>query len=266
MENIPKENNITPNIIILQYKIDINKNKNIKIFGENFVKNNLNKCKIIIGDKELKLCSYLPKIFINKNFIEIKLKIIKPLTNMKDMFFKCQYLIYFNDNNLNTSEVIDISGMFYECRKLSSISDISKWKTSKIRDMNSMFKGCSLLLNLSDISKWDTSQVTDMSYMFAGCSSLLTLPDISKWNIINVTDTSCMFEGCSSLSYFPDISQWNTSNINYMSDMFKGCSSLSTLPDISKWNISNVAFMNDIFRECLSLMMLPKQLISKDLN
>ena len=258
-ENISRESNNKKNVINLQYLIDNNKYKNIQIFGKNFVKNNKNKCKIIIDGKEYKLCSYLPINIINKSMVEMKLEIIKPFTSMKDMFSNCQSLIYFNDNNLNTSEVTDISNMFYECRQLSSISDISKWNTSKITDMNSMFKGCSLLLYLPDISKWDTSLVTDMSYMFAGCSSLLPLPDISKWNLINVTDVSCMFEGCSSLLYFPDISQWNTSNIYYMSDMFKGCSSLSILPDISKWNTSNVVFMNDIFRECLSLMIPPKK-------
>ena len=256
MKNTKKSinNNIEQNEIILKYKTNFINNK-LKIFGERFVKNNKKNCKIITDKKEYNLISHLEKneSNSNNNILEIKLKIIKPLINMKEMFSNCESLISFDDNNLNTSNVTDISYMFYECHNLSELSDISKWDTSKINDMSNLFKGCQLLINIPDISKWDTSKVNDMSSMFGECSSLLKLPDISKWNIKNVTDISSMFEGCSSLSYFPDISIWNTSNINYMSDMFKGCFSLSSLSDISKWDISNLAFINNIFRGCLSL-------------
>ena len=256
MKNTKKSinNNIEQNEIILKYKTNFINNK-LKIFGERFVKNNKINCKIIINKKEYNLISHLEKkeSNSNNNVLEIKLKIIKPLINMKEMFSNCESLISFDDNYLNTSNVTDISYMFYECHNLSELSDISKWDTSKITDMSNLFKGCQLLINIPDISKWDTSKVNDMSSMFGECSSLLKLPDISKWNIKNVTDVSSMFEGCSSLSYFPDISIWNTSNINYMSDMFKGCFSLSSLSDISKWDISNLAFINNIFRGCLSL-------------
>ena len=264
MENNKKENNIQQNEILLKYKIDDICDSQVKILGEHFVKNNKKKCKIIIDSKEYNLLSHLPKNKINKNILEIKLKILYPLKSMRDMFSKCKSLIYFCDNNLDTSQVTNISNIFLECKQLSFLSDLSKWKTSQITNMSCSFKGCKLLSNISDISMWDTSKVINMSYMFSGCSSLTFLPDISKWNLTNVTDISCMFEGCSSLSIFPDISKWNTSNINFMSDTFKGCSSLSTLPDISKWNISNVVFLNDIFRECLSLIRMPKKLMMKN--
>ena len=259
--------NMRNNEILLRYKINYTDNT-IKLFGKKFVDNNKKSCRIIIDNKENKICTYLDKNKIdqNKQILEIKLKINKPLNTMKDMFSNCDSLISFTENNLNTSKVTDISYMFYECKQLSEISDISKWDTSNITNMNSMFKGCELLINIPNISKWDTSQVTDMNSMFKGCSCLLSLPDISNWNLINVTDVSCMFEGCSSLSYFPDISKWNTKNIIYMSDMFKGCSSLSCLSDISKWDTSNLAFMNDIFRGCLSLLILPTQMMKKELT
>ena len=259
--------NIKNNEILLRYKVNSKDNK-IKLFGKKFVERNKKSCKIIIDSKEYQICSHLDKSKIDQNIqiLEIKLKINKQLTTMKDMFSNCDSLITFTNNNLDTSKVIDTSYMFYECKQLSDLSDISKWDTSKITDMNSMFKGCELLLKIPNISKWDMSQVTDMNSMFEGCSCLLSLPDISKWNIINVTDVSHMFEGCSSLSYFPDISKWNTKNINYMSDMFKGCASLSCLSDISKWDTSNLAFMNDIFRGCLSLLILPTQMMQKELT
>ena len=46
--------------------------------------------------------------------------------------------------------------------------------------MSYMFYGCKSLLSLPDISKWNTSSVDDMRRMFYGCKSLSSLPDISK--------------------------------------------------------------------------------------
>ena len=143
MENAKKNININKekNEIILKYKTNINNNK-LKVFGEHFVKNNIRNCKMIIDKKEYKLLSYWNKNESNiiNNILEIKLKIIKPLTNMMEMFSNCESLISFNDNNLNTSNVTNISYMFYECSNLSEISDISKWYTSNITDMNIYLK------------------------------------------------------------------------------------------------------------------------------
>ena len=44
---------------------------------------------------------------------------------------------------------------------------------------------CSKLLSLPDISKWNTFNIKDFSEMFMKCSSLISLPDISKWNTYN---------------------------------------------------------------------------------
>ena len=46
-----------------------------------------------------------------------------------------------------------------------------------------MFYYCRSLQSLPDISKWNTENVTNMSYMFYDCSSLQSLPDISKWKL-----------------------------------------------------------------------------------
>ena len=258
MENL-SNNQKDRNEILLKYNLDLSKDNKIHLFGRSFVNHNLKNCKMVINDKEYKLCSDFDKNNINSsnNILEVKLKILKPLNSLKGFFSNCVSLISFIENNLDTSKITDISYMFYECKNLSELSDISNWNTSKITDMNNAFKGCELLFTIPDISKWDTSKVKDMSSMFEDCSSLISLPDISKWNMKNVTDISCMFGGCSCLSFCPDISKWNTCNINYMSDIFKDCSSLVTISDISKWNISNIVFITDIFRGCPSLMIRP---------
>ena len=229
--------------ITIQYKIDkIGYSKNIRIFGDIFVENNKDKCKIIINENEFDLKSHLNinKSQLNNNIFEIKIKGIKQIINMSYMFKN-------KEAHENEKESIP----------LSSLPDISKWNTSKVTNMSYLFSNCSSLLSLPDISKWNTENVTDMREIFCGCSSLLSLPDISKWNTENVTDMSNLFNYCCSLSYLPDISKWNTSKVTSMSGMFGICISLSLLPDISKWNTANVTHMDMMFYMCKSISSLP---------
>jgi len=66
--------------------------ENIKIFGNKFVENNVNKCKIIIDNKEIKITEdYYVKGYNNKKLI-IKLKGINNITDMSYMFSGCSSL------------------------------------------------------------------------------------------------------------------------------------------------------------------------------
>lgn len=82
-------------------------------------------------------------------------------------------------NYLNTSEVTNMLGMFFECRKLTSL-DLSGFNTSRVTSMNSMFNGCENLAVL-DVSNFNTSNVTDMNVMFRNCKNLTSL-DLSNFN------------------------------------------------------------------------------------
>jgi len=231
--NNNKDNDNVDEITII-YKINKDDIK-IKLFGQDFIKNNKDKCKYIYENKEYELEEYFKLSNSNKDKLVIKLKGINNVTNMSDMF----------------------SG----CLSLSSLPDISKWNTNNVTNMSCMFSNCKSLSSLPDISKWNTNNVTDMSYMFIGCSSLSSLPDISKWNTNNVTNMSYMFYDCSSLLSLPDISKWNTNNVKNMSDMFCNCSSLSSLPNISKWNTNNVTNMIDMFKYCKDSLNIPLKFI-----
>ena len=132
------------------------KEKEIKLFDEDFVKNNKNNCRLIINGKEQDLKEkYTFGLFsTKKEVLEIKLKGITNITNM--------------------------SGMFNGCSSLSSLPDISKWNTSNVTNMSGMFYGCSSLSSLPDISKWNTSNVTDMRNMFDRCKDSLNIPEKFK--------------------------------------------------------------------------------------
>ena len=96
--------------------------------------------------------------------------------------------------NLNTSEVKDMSGMFSDCPSLTSL-DLSHFNTQKVTDMGGMFSGCSGLTSL-DLSHFKTQKVTDMSWMFSGCSALTTIHCNTDWWCRTSRD---MFYGCTQL-------------------------------------------------------------------
>ena len=69
---------INLNEINIKYKVKKENNK-IRIFGDTFIYNNYNNCKIIWNNKKYNLVSHLKleKMNENKNLIEIKLRGIK---------------------------------------------------------------------------------------------------------------------------------------------------------------------------------------------
>ena len=221
---INKEKNIKLNELTIIY--DIKDQEGIYLFGYDFVHKNKNNCKIIIEDKEQDIFEYLTlnKKMKDQENLQIKLKEIKPITNMSWIF--------------GTEESPP-------CPVLS-LPDLDKWDTKNVIDMSFMFSLCKIK-SLPDISKWDTRNVTTFEGMFFYCSSLSSLPDISKWDTRKVTNISTMFYNCSLLSSLPDISKWDTREVTEMKGMLYGCSSLSSLPDVSKWNNKKVSNIDEIF-------------------
>ena len=197
----------------------------IKIVSEDFVKNNKDKCKLIINGNEKQLCEYI---------------------NIKKMNIKEELEVILKETNTITS----MYRMFRDCPNLFSLPDFSEWDTSNVTDMHSLFNGCSSLSILSDISNWNTENVKSIRYLFWGCLSLTHLPDISRWNTSNMTDFEGVFSNCSYLLSLPDISKWDTSKVNTMKKLFKNCASLQSLPDISNWNLNQVNDFSDMFNGC----------------
>ena len=107
------------------------KEKLLKIFGENFVKKNHDKCKIFYNGKEQ----------------EIKSSILIEESNVKDQII-IDLIVY--------KEITNMSYMFNNCSSLLSLTDISKWNINNATDMSHMFSDCSSLSSLPYISKWNT--------------------------------------------------------------------------------------------------------------
>ena len=101
-----KEDESFINIIYNINEEDRKYENSINIFGSKFVKNNINICKMMIDNKEYEITEqYNIENYIN-NELKIKLKGINNIT--------------------------DMSNMFYECKSLSSLPDVSIWNINNV--------------------------------------------------------------------------------------------------------------------------------------
>ena len=176
--------------------------------------------------------------------------------DMSWMFYRCSGLTSLDVKNFNTQNVTDMSGMFSGCEDLTSL-DVSHFNTQNVTDMGAMFNGCSGLTSL-DVSHFDTQNVTDMRGMFSDYCSGLTSLDVSQFNTQNVTDMSWMFSGCSGLTSL-DVKNFNTRNVTDMREMFSGCSALTTIKCHGAWRCPR---SKDMFDGCTKL----KGAVSYDKN
>lgn len=151
--------------------------------------------------------------------------------------------------NLDTSQVTNMSFMFWDCNSITSLN-VSSFDTSKVTDMSCLFDSCGLLTDL-DVSHFDTSNVINMYGMFSCCYALTGL-DLSNFDTRNVTNMSWMFNQCQALTSL-NISTFSTSKVTDMGGMFHMCEKLTNL-DLSSFNTSNVTDMNNMFNDCVSLM------------
>ena len=98
---------------------------------------------------------------------------------------------------LNTANVTNMSSLFYNCRKLTSL-DLSHFNTAKVTAMDKMFDSCGL--TSLDLSSFNTEKVTGMESMFSGCSNLKTIYASGNFFTTAVTFSKDMFASCNSLS------------------------------------------------------------------
>ena len=169
-------------------------------------------------------------------------------SNMFNNFYSVEDLKF--NNNFDTSEVINMSGMFANIFRIRNcVLDFSSFDTSNVTDMSGMFflpgDYMGYLGVTFNLSSFDTSKVTNMSGMFGGCS--VTSLNLSNFNTSKVTNMSGMFYSCFNLTNL-DISSFNTSKVTDMSGMF-GLTSLTNL-NLSHFDTSQVTNMSFMFCLC----------------
>ena len=192
----------------LKYKIFENYINNLRILGDDFVKNNRNKAKLIINNKK-----YLPESLISINNIKkLKIKLIlnKNIYNKSCMFKNCDLLE--SISKLTTFDYINYFEENENNQIIKSYNGLSKYMTYLNTTENPFYKvdsefseicnkekedfGDEVLIYMDTTLKISKNNYSILSEMFSGCQSLSTLTDISKWDTYNVIDISSMFQNC----------------------------------------------------------------------
>lgn len=149
--------------------------------------------------------------------------------------------------NIDTSNVTNMSYMFYQCFKLTSIEFGANFDTSNVTSMECMFMECQSLKDV-DLSGFNTSNVTNMNSMFSHCYGFTSL-DLSMWDTSNVIIMTQLVQGCQNLTSV-DLRGWDTSKVKYMSKMFNTCEKLKTIyVTRGKWSTAQ-ANVSDMFYYC----------------
>ena len=195
---------------------------------------------------------YEAKDFITSVVFDDSFADCRTITSTAYWFDQCFNLISISGLQfLNTSNVTDMDGMFWECSSLSAL-DLSNFNTSNVTNMNFMFASCTALTTL-DVSNFDVSNVMYMNSMFQNCSGLTTL-DLSHFETSNVSVMPGMFADCSSLTSL-DLSSFNTANVRNMESMFNRCSALTTIYVGADWTTAAVTeTSNNMFYGCTNLV------------
>ena len=173
------------------------------------------------------------------------------VTNMEGMFIDCKELTYLNLYNFNTSKVTNINSMFGVCNKLENIYGLENFDTRNITKMKSLFDGCNSLKYL-DLSNFDTSNITLLYFLFKDCSKLKQIKGLNKLNTSKVTNMTGLFSKCKKLKFL-DLSNFDTSNVETMKEMFFSCTKLKEIKGFENLNTIKLKNMEMLFSGCISL-------------
>ena len=184
-----------------------------------------------------------------KNIEGIEFLNTENVKDMRGMFYECICLENLDLSKFDTKKVTNMRNMFYNCQKLKTL-DLSSFETDMVTNMESMFYNCILLNTLKLTNKFNTQKVEDMCSMFNSCKELKTI-NLSGFDTQNVEDMSYMFNLCKSLESL-DLSNFNTLKVTLMDNMFNQCLQLTSL-DLSNFDTQKVTKMNNMFCYCTGL-------------
>ena len=107
---------------------------------------------------------------------------------------------------LDTSNMTNMSRMFYQCQSLPSL-DLSSFNTANVTKMDYMFSHCQTLATL-DLSNFDFSKVTSYTNIFNYCGTSTT----TGLTTVYVKDTAAQ-NWILNLSSSDRPSSWSTDNV-----------------------------------------------------
>ena len=202
----------------------------------------------IIFDREIdSFANMFKEVTVLEEITLVHFNTKKP-TSMDNMFYgsNFQKIIF---QNIDTSEVTNMSNLFANCQNLKQV-DISCFNTASVKDMSSLFANCYNLEQI-DLSNFDTASVTNMSSLFFNCQNLKQV-DVSNFDTSSVEDMDHLFEFCKKLKEL-DLSNFNTASVKTMNSTFRYCEELEVI-DARSFDTSKVTNMYDLFGYCYQLV------------
>lgn len=161
-------------------------------------------------------------------------------------FYKCKSI---GLNKLNTSNVVDMTGMFSDCTEMEYLN-VKNFNTSKVVSMAGMFSRCHSLMEI-DLSSFDLSNVQNAHYMFYGCRELRTVK-MSNHSLFSPETSDSMFSKCSHLRKI-DLTGFSTENLISINFMFFECRALAKILISDKWDYIDYNESVDTFYMCNEL-------------
>ena len=101
------------------------------------------------------------------------------------------------DESMKNARPRSTSGWFYYFTRLRDIQHLDYLNTSEVTDMSIMFRNCERLTTL-DLRSFDITKVTNMRLMFMDCAALKTIYCNDDWST-TTADSESMFKGCTSI-------------------------------------------------------------------
>ena len=203
----------------LTFRFDTKYDNSNAFFVNTYQKYTYKQNRSFVWTDSIEIASAIKEVVFDESFRQYELsscrRFFENLTNV---------LVFKNFENLNMSNVTDMSGMFKGCNSLTDL-DLSKLNTSNVTDMSMLLWNCEKLCNIN-FGSFNTSNVTNASHMFYNCKKIKTL-DLSNFNTAKVTDMTAMFSSCDSLvTIFVDAG-WSTLSIeNREMGIFYNCNNL----------------------------------------
>ncbi len=240
-----------PDNYIGSWDVSSDKSNSIIAYYSDVDNNSLYELTVVSNGKIMapKSSSYLFAYFSNMYTINFENFDTSDVTDLSRMFYNCKLLKAADLTSFDVRKVTTIYDLFSYCEKISSI-DVSNWQTDSLVTANGVFYRC-LELTTLDLSSWDISKVTTLRSMFNSCPKLEYL-NISTWKSTSaLKQMEIMFYCCYKLKEL-DFTGWDTSNVVDMRETFYGCTGLTKL-NINSFKTSKVKDMSNMFANCSSL-------------
>ena len=164
----------------------------------------------------------------NSNSIEIKSGDFSNYIDISYMFYECTKLSSVNLHNFNFAEALFLDNLFYNCHNLEEIIWPNLEIFSPIYTIDYMFYNCSKLSSI-DLSKFSFNETVDMEGLFLDCINLKTIifPNESN-NLDDFIFATGMFLGCASLTSVDLTFLFFQGEVNF-DYMFLNCSKMEEI-------------------------------------